>query len=104
MKQTLCLFRTFPRLESESERALKRAIPTYFIASQNSLLIRERWYAVPKGFKLKFYIKDFVIFMTKSQLRLKYQSIRQNVSNKSEQNHLIFQQIITNHQIKNIPT
>ena len=39
--------------------------------------------------------------MTKSQLRLKYQSIRQNIKNKDDQNRLIFQQIITNHQIKN---
>ena len=39
--------------------------------------------------------------MTKTALRLKYQSIRQNIKNKDEQNRLIFQQIITSQQIKN---
>jgi len=38
--------------------------------------------------------------MTKKQLRLKYQLIRQNIKNKDEQNTLIFQQIINNNQIK----
>lgn len=37
--------------------------------------------------------------MTKAALRTKYQSIRQNIKNKDEQNRLIFQQIINNPQI-----
>ena len=38
--------------------------------------------------------------MTKAALRTKYQSIRQNIKNKDQQNSLIFQQAVNNPQIK----